>query len=156
MKNLKTTLVLTLIMAVIFPFAACKKDKNNGPDGGSSAYKFADKSYSITDANEKHLGDDIFLEFTSTTPGDALQVTFANVAAIPEGTLTYHGDRNVGYNPQTNFWAGGIVLEGNNIDISGGTVKVTRSDGNIKIEFNLETANGPITGAYNGTTRVTQ
>jgi hypothetical protein len=155
MKNLKTTPVLTLIIAVLFAFAACKKDKNDGPGGGSSAYKFADKSYTITDANEKHLGDDIFLEFTSTTPGDGLQVTFANVAAIPEGTLTYNSDRNVGYNPQTNFWAGGIILEGNNIDISGGTVKVTKSGDNTKIEFALETANGPITGAYNGNPRVT-
>jgi len=154
MKNLKTTSVLTVIMAIVFSFAACKKDKNDGPGGGSS-YKFADKTYAITDANEKHIEGDIFLAFTSTTPGDALQISFANVNAIPEGTLTYNPDRNVGYNPQTNFWATGIVLEGNNIDISGGTITVSKSGGSTKIVFNLETANGPITGEYNGITRIT-
>jgi hypothetical protein len=155
MKNLKKTSVLTVIMAIVFSFAACKKDKNDGPGSGSSSYKFADTNYTITDANEKHIEGDIFLEFTSSSPGNGLQISFANVDAIPEGTLTYNPDRNVNYNPQTNFWATSIILAGANINISGGSIKVTKSGTNTKIELNLETANGPITGEYNGTTRVT-
>lgn len=155
MKNLKKTSVLTVIIAAVFCFAACKKDKNDGPGGGSSSYKFADKSYTISSANEKHIEGDIFLELTSTNPGDYLQISFAGVDAIPEGVLTYNPDRNVGYNPQTNFWATGIGLGGDNINISGGSITVSKSGGSTKIVFNLETANGPITGEYNGKPTVT-
>lgn len=155
MKNLKTTSALALIMAMVFSFAACKKDKNDGPGGGSSAYKYNNTSYTITDANEKHIQGDIFLELTSTNPGDYLQISFAGVNTIPEGKLTYKPDRNAGYNPQTNFWATGIGFGGNNVNISGGSITVSKSGESTKIVFNLETANGPITGEYNGTTRVT-
>lgn len=155
MKSLKLTPVLAMIMAVLFSFAACKKDKNDGPDGGGSSYKFNNASYKITNANEKHLGGDIFLEFTAANPGDALQIAFANTNTLPEGTLTFNPDRNVGYNPQTNFWASSVGIGGVSTEITGGTVNITKNGDGYKITFNATTANGAVTGEYSGTPQVT-
>jgi hypothetical protein len=153
MKTLKTITALTVLFALFLGFTSCKKDKNE--KGGSSYYQFGDTKYTISNANEKHLAGDIFLELSSTTPGDYLQISFAGVAAIPEGTLTYHADRNAGYNAQTNFWATGIGFQGNNVAVSGGTITVSKDGAVTKISFNIDTANGKITGEYNGTPEVT-
>lgn len=155
MKTLKSTSVLAIIVAVLFSFTACKKDKNDSAGGGGAGYVYNGTTYKIASANEKHLGGDIFLELTSTDPGNYLQISFANTAAIPEGTLTFHGDRNAGYNPQTNFWATAIGLGGNSINTKGGTITVTKTDSGYKIDLNIETANGNITGQYSGTPEVT-
>lgn len=155
MKTAKITFALALIGALAFSFIACKKDKNDPDDAGSSYYQYADIKYKISSANEKHLGGDIFLEFTPTTPGNYLQINFANTNIIPEGMLTYHADRNAGYNPQTNFWSTAIGFEGNSIQVSGGTINVSKSGGTYKIVFSIDTANGKITGEYNGTPSVT-
>ncbi|RFZ94753.1 hypothetical protein D0C36_04240 [Mucilaginibacter conchicola] len=155
MKTLKLTSALAIIVALLFSFTACKKDKNDGPGGGGSGYIYNGTTYKVASANEKHIGGDIFLELTSTDPGDYLQISFANVTAIPEGTLTYHGDRFQGYNAQTNFWATAIGLSGNSINTTGGIITVSKTDGAYKIDLNIQTANGNITGQYNGTPAVT-
>ena len=156
MKNFKTTFpALTLFIALVLSFASCKKDSNNGPDGGASGYKYNGTTYAVSNANEKHIQGDIFLELSSTNPGDYLQISFANVGALPKGTLTFNADRNNGYNPQKNFWATSLGLAGANISVNGGTITVSKDGDKTKIVFDINTANGKITGEYNGTTTVT-
>jgi len=133
--------------------ASCKKDKNES-GGGNSYYEYGGEKNNITLANEKHIGGDIFLELTSKKVGNYLQINFAGVAALPIGVLTYHADRNSGYNLQTNFWATALGIQGNSIPISGGTITVSKSGNTYKIVFNLDTANGKITGEFNGVTTV--
>lgn len=150
MKNLKTTTLFTLIITVLFAFTACKKDSGNGPNGGSSYYQFNDVKYNIASASERHIDGDIFLELTAESAGNYLQIDFANVDALPVGVLTYHADRNVGYDPMSNFWSTAIGFEGNPVQVSGGTITISKDGANYKIVFDIDTANGKITGEYNG------
>jgi hypothetical protein len=154
MKILKTTFTAAAILGLLLSFTACKKGKND-PSGSGAGYKYNSKTYIIDVANEKHINGDIFLEFTSGNTGNYLQVSFANVIQLPQGTTTYHADRFNGYNPASNFWVSGIGLAGDNIAATGGTVTITKSGGSYQIDFNISTANGAVTGSYTGTPIVT-
>jgi hypothetical protein len=151
MKNLKS---ITAIVLLLLSFTACKKDKNDAGASGSN-YQYNSKTYAISSANEKHISGDIFLEFTSGSGGDYLQIAFADVSALPQGSLTYHADRFSGYNAGTNFWVSGVGLAGANTAVTGGTVTITKDGDSYKIDINLTTANGPITGSYSGKPTVT-
>lgn len=140
------------IAVAIGSFTSCKKDSNSPNASKSGSYAYAGTQYNISSAAEKHIGGDIFLEFDSGSTGNYLQIDLPNTASLPIGILTYNADRNSRtYDALKNFWSTGVGIAGNNTDANGGTVTIAKTDGGYKITFNISTANGKITGEYNGT-----
>lgn len=153
MKTSKTTSLIIMLIALLTSFSACKKDKNdaNNSAGNGSSYEFSGKKYNITSVEEKHIDTDIYLEFDAGLSGDAFQVVLANTASLPIGLLSYNSNRfGANYDPLSNFWTGVVVVGGANTSVTGGTINIAPNGDGYKITFNVTTANGKITGEYNG------
>lgn len=160
MKNLKDNFAIILIvMAAVFVFSACKKDKDSADDNGqkSGSYTYQGKTVDIVLGDYRDTGEDgSWIFFRGTASTDAVQLRFPKVGTynIPTGVFQYSNlpYANAGYKPEIHFNGGLVTTVSliNGDEINGGTVTIKKEGDGYNISFDLSTTKGPLKGSFTG------
>ena len=153
----KIAFLLLLVIA-----AACSGDDDKGSTGvsGNNKYSYLGKEYALSEAEYYIVGDDVYFYLTDFGNGNyesTVQLIYAwTMLDDIVGSYTAHPDRDIQtYDPETNFWTGGINYKGSDgaDSVQGGNIKIELSDNNTQIDitFTVTTDTGDkATGHYSG------
>ena len=151
------TSIFTILIALLILTGCNKDDDADAVISSANKYSYAGKTYEIIDAEYLYADGDTYLFFRGTGTANYVQIIFAdNAGNIPTGTFTYNNLRySPGYDPDSNFWSGGVTTDLNPLgyNLSGGGVTILNKDGAHEVTFKVTTEEGTAEGIYTGTIR---
>jgi len=151
------TSIFTLLITLLIVTGCSKDDAPENVSTSSNNYTFEGKTYEIIDAEYLYADGDTILFFRGAGTANYVQIIFADHSgSIPTGNFSYNNLRySPGYDPDSNFWAGGVTTDLNALgySINGGAVTIGNKDGAHEVTFKVTTAEGMAEGKYTGTIR---
>jgi|SRR6218665_704326 len=151
------TSIFTILIAVVISIGCSKDDAPENVVTGPNKYTYSGSTFEIIDAEYLYADGDTYLFFRGAGTANYVQIVFAdNAGNIPTGTFTFNNDRyDPDYDPDSNFWSGGVTTDLNPLgySLNGGTVTVLNKDGGNEVTFTVTTEEGTAQGSYTGTIR---